>query len=59
MVAVGLVVAVTVAATALAPGILVQPNEAYIRAVGGTVFMSTEDEIASVQAGQVRSTPEL
>ena len=59
MIAVGLVVAVTVAATALAPGILVQPNEAYIRAVGGTVFASTEDEIASVQAGQVRSTPEL
>ena len=59
MIGVGLVVAVTVVGAALAPGILVQPNEAYIRAVGGIVFSSTEDEIASVQAGQVRSTPEL
>jgi predicted membrane-bound spermidine synthase len=52
------VVAVAVVAMSL-PGVLVQPNEASIRERGGTVFESQEDEIASVQAGQVRSTPEL
>ena len=59
MAATGILVALTVVATALAPGSLVQPNEAFIQAAGGSVFASTEDEIASVQAGQLRSTPEL
>jgi spermidine synthase len=57
--AVGIVVALTVAATPFVPGLLVQPNEATILARGGRLFASTEDEIASVQAGQVTSTPEL
>src|SRR4029079_19519066 len=42
-----------------APGVLIQPSEASIAARGGQLFASTEDEIASVQAGQVHSTPEL
>jgi spermidine synthase len=37
----------------------VQPNVAYIASAGGKVFASREDEIASVQAGQIGSTPEL
>lgn len=41
------------------PGAVAQPNEAWIESAGGTIFDSTEDEIASVQAGQVRATPEL
>jgi spermidine synthase len=57
--AVGAVVAVVVAAVSVIPGVLVQPNEASIAERGGRVFESTEDEIASVQAGQVSFTPEL
>ena len=41
------------------PGAVQQPNEAVIASKDGRLFESTEDEIASVQAGQVRSTPEL
>jgi spermidine synthase len=41
------------------PGVLVQPNEAFIASERGELFASTEDEIASVQAGQIGSTPEL
>ena len=59
IVAIGVVVAVTVAAVPFVPGVLVQPNVANIQARGGEVFESTEDEIASVQAGQVTFTPEL
>jgi spermidine synthase len=44
---------------AFRPGAVVQPNEALIAARGGALFDSVEDEIASVQAGQIRSTPEL
>ena len=55
----GTAVALVVVLIAAAPGVLVQPNEAFIRAAGGQLFASTEDEIASVQAGQVHSTPEL
>ncbi len=60
--------ATTFAATAVAAVLVIglvarngiaQPNEAWIESVGGTLFASTEDEIASVQAGQVKSTPEL
>ena len=56
---VGLVVALMVAAVPFVPGLLIQPNEAYIAARGGHLFASTEDEIASVQSGQITFTPEL
>ncbi len=56
---IGLVVAFFVAATPFVPGLLVQPNEAYLQAAQGTIFASTEDEIASVQAGQIAETPQL
>jgi predicted membrane-bound spermidine synthase len=59
MATVGIAVAVTVAAVPFIPDVLVQPNVATIEARGGRVFESTEDEIASVQAGQVTFTPEL
>ena len=52
-------VLVGIAIVASRPGLVVQPNEALIAARGGTLFASTEDEIASVQAGQVMATPEL
>lgn len=58
-VAVGGVVLAVVGLLVLRPGIVVQPNEAFIRSEGGHIFASTEDEIASVQAGQISSTPEL
>ena len=57
--AVGMMVAVVVAAVPFVPGVLIQPNEAYIAARGGDLFASTEDEIASVQSGQITFTPEL
>ncbi len=55
----GVVTAAIIVAGAAWPGLLVQPTEAYVASAGGRVFASTEDEIASVQAGQIRSTPEL
>ena len=45
--------------TAVRPGTLIQPTEAYIKSAGGQLYASTEDEIASVQAGQISFTPEL
>jgi spermidine synthase len=57
--AAGVVVGAIVVAVSVLPGVLVQPNEATIAERGGRVFASTEDEIASVQAGQVSFTPEL
>jgi spermidine synthase len=57
--AAGIVVLVSVITAAAWPRFLVQPNEAYITSVGGQLFASAEDEIASVQAGQIRTTPEL
>jgi spermidine synthase len=59
MLIVGATVLALLVVVVIRPGTIPQPGEAYIRAVGGTVFESTEDEIASVQAGQVRPTPEL
>lgn len=56
---VGAIVAAAIVVTALRPGVLVQPKVADIAAVGGTLFASAEDEIASVQSGQVGTTPEL
>lgn len=55
----GLVAVALVGVLVTRPGAVAQPNEAWIASVGGTIFESTEDEIASVQAGQVRATPEL
>jgi spermidine synthase len=52
-------VVVVIVAVSLVPGTLAQPNEVWIRASNGRLFASAEDEIASVQAGQVRSTPQL
>ena len=57
--AVSAVVVVAIVATVVRPGVLVQPGEAYVQSAGGRVFASAEDEIASVQAGQISSTPEL
>ena len=55
----GVVAAVLIVVLATRPGLVVQPNEARIAARGATLFESREDEIASVQAGQDRATPEL
>ena len=55
----GTVAAIVVLAVAVSPGLLVQPTEAHVAAGGGRIFESTEDEIASVQAGQISSTPQL
>lgn len=55
----GAAIALMIVGTSVWPGLLVQPNQAYIASVGGELFASTEDEIASVQAGQIGSTPEL
>ena len=55
----GVAVAAAIIVAAIRPGVLVQPNEAYIASAGGHLFASREDEIASVQAGQISSTPEL
>jgi spermidine synthase len=55
----GLAVAAVILVTAIRPGVLPQPTEAYIAYAGGRLFASAEDEIASVQAGQIHSTPEL
>jgi spermidine synthase len=57
--AIGVVVAVAILATAVWPNVLVQPNEAYLDSIKAQVFDSTEDEIASVQAGQRGTTREL
>jgi spermidine synthase len=51
------VLALTV--VSIASGGAVQPNVARILDANGTLFASAEDEIASVQAGQVHATPEL
>lgn len=56
-VGVGLVVVLLVVASG--SGRVIQPNEARIASDGGTLFESREDEIASVQAGQIGATPQL
>lgn len=57
--ATGLVVTLVIVVSIVRPGVLVQPNDAWIESVGGRLFASTEDEIASVQSGQRTFTPEL
>jgi spermidine synthase len=57
--AAGAIVALAIVVVSLLPGALAQPNERWIQSKQGRLFASAEDEIASVQAGQVRSTPQL
>src|SRR4029453_9604521 len=57
--AAGAIVALAILVVSLLPGALAQPNERWIQSKEGRLFASAEDEIASVQAGQVRSTPQL
>jgi spermidine synthase len=57
--AAGAIAALAIAVVSLVPGALAQPNERWIQQKNGRLFASAEDEIASVQAGQVRSTPQL
>jgi spermidine synthase len=52
-------VGVALVGVAVVPGALIQPNEARIRDLGGTLFAAAEDEIAAVEAGQRYATPEL
>ena len=55
----GAIVVLAIVVVSLVPGALAQPNERWIQQTNGRLFASAEDEIASVQAGQVRSTPQL
>ena len=55
----GAIVVLAIVVVSLVPGALAQPNERWIQQKNGRLFASAEDEIASVQAGQVRSTPQL
>ena len=57
--AAGAAVALAIVVVSMLPGALAQPNERWIQSKQGRLFASAEDEIASVQAGQVRSTPQL
>src|SRR4029453_6264385 len=57
--AAGAIIAVAIVVVSLLPGALAQPNERWIQSKQGRLFASAEDEIASVQAGQGRSTPQL
>jgi len=59
VVASALLVGLLIAALAVQPGLIRQPNEARIAERGWTLLESTEDEIASVQAGQGGFTREL
>lgn len=55
----GAVVGLLAVVMAAQPGLIRQPNEARIAERGWTLLESTEDEIASVQAGQGAFTREL
>jgi spermidine synthase len=52
-------VAIAIVGSWLRPGTLVSPNEARLLASRATIYSTTEDEIATVEAGQIVSTPEL
>ena len=52
-------VGLTIIAASLAPAVLVSPNEATLNGLGAEIFEATEDEIATVEAGQLHATPEL
>jgi spermidine synthase len=57
--AVGAGLIIVIVFLAARPGVITQPNVTLIESLGGRIFASDEDEIASVQAGQKSSTPEL
>lgn len=52
-------VGLAIIAASLAPAALVSPNEARLKGIDAKIFATTEDEIATVEAGQVNFTPEL
>jgi spermidine synthase len=52
-------VGLAIIAASLAPAALVSPNEARLNGLNATIFDATEDEIATVEAGQLHATPEL
>ena len=53
------VTSIAIILAAIAPGFLASPNEARLRLQRASIFATAEDEIATVEAGQVHSTPEL
>ena len=53
------VVGIAIIAASFASSVLVSPNEARLRRIGATIFGTAEDEIATVEAGQVGVTPQL
>jgi spermidine synthase len=57
--ALGVALAFVIAAVSLAPGALPSTNVARLRSVGTTVYAATEDEIATVEAGEEAGTPRL
>ncbi len=52
-------VGLAIIAASLAPAALLSPNEARLTGMNATIFGTTEDEIATVEAGQLHATPEL
>jgi spermidine synthase len=50
---IGLVAVLVVAAIAIVPGLAIDPGLASVTRLGATVYASAEDDIASVQAGQL------
>jgi spermidine synthase len=50
---------IAVVAVVAVPGLITQPNAYLVVKSGGDLFASTEDEIASVQAGETSLTPQL
>jgi spermidine synthase len=52
-------VAVAIVAAWIRPDTLVSPSEARLRAANARIFATSEDEIATVEAGQQLFTPEL
>ncbi len=57
--AIAVIVGLLIVVLATQPGLIRQPNESRIAERGWTLLESTEDEIASVQAGQGQFTREL
>jgi spermidine synthase len=57
--AAGVAAAVLLVVAVAAPGAIVDPTEARIRAIGGEIERAAEDEIASVRAGRARGAEQL
>ncbi len=53
------VVAVALAFAVVNPSVLAQPNVGRIHSQGGVIFEAAEDEIATVEAGQISETAQL